>query len=382
MKHLLLCTALVNCCSLSAQYCASGGPTSTVDSNVQLVRIVGYGGLDSIRHVGCPGVPGVQNLTNLDVTLNASSTYQLTVQFGTCNGNYAGAGEVWIDYDQSGSFDITESVGTWIGTPPVPASIYNVTVPAGAFNGATRMRVMQREGAFSTPLDPCGSFVWGSVMDFTVVIQGGLDCSAYPGDDESDAIVVPSLPYTTTGDNSYCYGNQNTVYASDDVYYLVLPSPQSFSIRASLCGSSYDTFISAVDPQGNVLAYNDDGATCAPQSDMTIPTVGEDSVYIIVEGWGTNEGAYTLQITEQFVGIEDYNASPYTLFPNPAQDFFRIEGTNNSTVTVTDVTGNTAQVIENYAGGDISTRNLASGLYFVNVNENGKVFTSKIVITQ
>lgn len=380
MKHILLFTGILTGFNLSAQYCTSGGPTSTVDSNVQLVRIVGQG--DSIRRIGCPGVIGVQNLTNLSVTVNAASTYQLTVQFGTCNGNYAGAGEVWIDYDQSGTFDQSESVGTWIGTPPVAASIFSVTIPANAFNGATRMRVMQREGAFSTPLDPCGAFTWGSVMDFTVNIQGGLDCSAYLGDTESDAIVVPSLPYTTTGDNSYCYGNQNPVYSSADVYYLVLPSPQSYSIRASLCGSSYDTFISAVDPAGNVLAYNDDGATCAPQSDMTIPTAGEDSVYIIVEGWGINEGAYTLQISEQFVGVDDHASPSYSIFPNPAQDFFRIDGVVNSTVEITDVAGNTIQVLTDYSGGEISTKNFAPGLYFVSINENGEQFTSKIVITQ
>lgn len=382
MKHFLLGAALLTGGNCVAQYCTSGGPTSTVDSNVQLVRIVGVGQGDSIHHVGCPGVIGVQNLTNLSVTLNATSTYQLTVQFGTCNGNYSGAGEIWIDYDQSGSFEQTESVGTWVGIPPVAASIYNVTIPAGAFNGATRMRVMQREGASSTPLDPCASFTWGSVMDFTVIIQGGLDCSAYPGDEESDAINVPAFPYTATGDNSYCYGNQNPVYPSPDVYYLLFPSPLSYAIRATLCGSSFDTFISAIDPQGNVLAYNDDAVACAPQSEILIPTTGEDSVYVIVEGWGLNAGAYTLQLTEQFVGIDDPASSPYSLFPNPAQDYFRINGVTRAVVQITDVTGAVVRVIENYSGTEINTKDYAPGVYFVSVVEDGKTFTDKIVITE
>lgn len=378
MKHLLLVSALAASGSLSSQYCTSGGPSSTVDSNVQLVRIVGQG--DSIHHVGCPGVIGVQNLTNLDVTVNASSTYPLTVQFGTCNGNYAGAGEVWIDYDQSGSFDPTESVGTWQGIPPVPANIYNVTIPANAFNGATRMRVMQREGSVPPPLDPCATFTWGSVMDFTVIIQGGLDCSAYLGDTYSDAIQVASLPYTTTGDNSYCYANQNPVYNSADVYYLVFPSPQSFVINASLCGSSYDTFISAVDPQGNVLAYNDDGASCAPQSEMTIPSAGQDSIYIIVEGWGVSEGAYTLQLSEQLVGIEDLGSPSYTLYPNPANEFFIVQGAMDATVEITDVTGKVVQSFDHYSGSQITTVELAPGLYFIRLSENDNSFTTKITI--
>lgn len=380
MKQPLLVATLFCSALLPAQYCTSGGPTSTVDSNVQLVRIVGQG--DSIHRIGCPGVIGVQNLTNLSVTLVANNTYQLSVHFGTCNGNYPGAGEVWIDYDQSNSFDITESVGTWTGTPPVAVSVFNITIPAGAVNGPTRMRVMQREGAMSTPLDPCATFTWGSVMDFTVNIQGGLDCSAYPGDETSDAIVVPALPYTTTGDNSYCYGNHNTVYVSPDVYYLVLPSAQSASIRASLCGSSFDTFISAVDPQGNVLAYNDDATNCAPQSEMVIPTAGEDSVYVIVEGWGNNAGAYTLQLMEQFVGVEEYGQTAYTLYPNPAQEFFTAQGATSATVQIMDVTGAVIDVITDYNGTPVQTGTYAPGIYFVQVTEKGKTFTDKLVIAR
>lgn len=380
MKLLFITSAVLAAGFAHAQYCTSGGPSSTIDSNVQLVRIVGQG--DSIRHVGCPGVIGVQNLTNESVTLQAGNTYQLTVHFGTCNGNYSGSGQAWIDYDQSGIFDITESVGTWTGTPPVAPSVFSVFIPLSTQNGPTRMRVTQQEGSANTPLDPCAAFTWGSVMDFTIVVTGGVDCSAYIGDEPSDAILVPGLPYTNNGDNSYCYGNQNIVYPSPDVYYLVFPSPQSYSISASLCGSSFDTFLSAIDPQGNVLAYNDDGATCSPQSEIVIPTAGEDSVYIIVEGWGSFMGAYTLQLSEQIVGIEEGADSDYTLYPNPSSDFFVISGVAQTQLVITDVAGNTIDILPDYNGEKVSTESYAPGVYLLHFEMQGVNVTEKIIVTR
>ena len=380
MKSYFITAGMLFSSMAFAQYCTSGGPTSTVDSNVQSVQLTGVS--SAINFTGCPGVLGVQDLTSLSTTLNASNSYTLNVQFGTCNGNYAGFGEVWIDYDQSGSFDLSESLGTWAGTPPVPISIFNFLVPSNAQNGPTRMRIMQREGNVAPPLDPCATFQWGSVMDFTINITGGIDCSAYIGDDTLDPIVVPSIPYSDNGDNSYCYGNQNHVYPSPDVYYLVVPSPQSYSIHASLCGSSFDTFLSAVDKDGNVLAYNDDAAGCAPYSELTVSTVGVDSLYFIVEGWGANMGAYVLNLTQDFVGIGEQSVTEFSVYPNPAQNYFVVNGGVKGLVTITNSIGESVEVISNYNGEQISTQEYSSGVYFVHFTYGGIQHAEKIVITK
>lgn len=148
-------------------YC-SGGPTSTADSNVELVNITGEAAT-AISHIGCPGVLGAEDLTAQSVTVTIGSGYSIDVTFGSCGGYYGGAGEVWIDWNQDFVFDVGESVGTWSGTPPSLQTL-NFTVPAGAVTGTTRMRVMQQEGG-AIPLNPCGSYTWGSVMDFSVVVQ-------------------------------------------------------------------------------------------------------------------------------------------------------------------------------------------------------------------
>jgi hypothetical protein len=164
--------------NLSAQYCTTGvGATNTADSNVETVVLTGDAST-TINYTGCNGTSGVIGLDDQtgtqSVSLTAGNSYTANIQFGTCGGNYIGAGEAWIDWDQNGTFDASESIGTWAGTPPVAMSVFNFAVPVGAFNGSTRMRVMQKEGSTVTlPLNPCDSFNWGSITDFSIVVTGG-----------------------------------------------------------------------------------------------------------------------------------------------------------------------------------------------------------------
>ncbi len=359
-----------------AQYCTAVGPTSNIDSNVETVQLTGV--IGNINYTGCPGVIGLQDLTSLGTTLNAGDSYTISVKFGTCGGNYGGAGTVWIDYDQSGSFDVSEIIGTWQGTPPVATSVFNFTVPAGAQNGTTRMRVTQQE-AGALPLDPCATFSWGSVMDFSITIGNGIDCSAYIGDNTTEPVIVASLPYIGSGDNSYCYGNDNLVYPSPDVYYRLNPSPIMESITVSLCGSSFDTFLSVVDANGDVIAFNDDSDACGTQSGLTFNTAGLGIVYVIVEGWGTNMGAFDIAINANYLAIDEYDLAGVTLFPNPTQSTFKLDGIVGS-VKVMDLSGKELLNIQNYQGELIDMSSFSEGVYLIGFEKNGSIGTKKLIL--
>lgn len=156
----------------NAQYCA-GGPTTTADSNVESVTLTGDAS-SAINYTGCPGVLGLEDSTAThSANVTANSSYTANVLFGTCGGNYSNAGEAWIDWNQNQTFEASESIGTWTGTPPATATPFTFTVPATAFNGSTRLRVMQQENG-SNPLNPCAGFAYGSVVDFTIVVSGGV----------------------------------------------------------------------------------------------------------------------------------------------------------------------------------------------------------------
>ena len=79
----------------------------------------------SIAFTGCPGVTGVSQNTSLSVDLIGDSSYTIDVQFGTCGGSYFGYGSVWIDWDEDNTFEASEVIGTWDGTPG-PANAISV----------------------------------------------------------------------------------------------------------------------------------------------------------------------------------------------------------------------------------------------------------------
>lgn len=298
------------------QYCLNAGPTSNADSNVELVMLTGQSG--TINHVGCPSQIGVEVYLNESATLSAGSAYSLQVDYGTCGGNYPSAGTVWIDFDLSQTFTQNEVVGTWVGTPPSTPVTYTIQVPQNAHNGQTRMRVTQQE-AGQLPLNPCASFSWGSVMDFGITIVNGLDCSGFAGDDMSSAINVSTLPFLDTVDLSYCYGNQNIVYDSPDIFYKLFLNPTISEVNISTCGSNFDTYLTILDPQGQVLGYNDDGA-CAPSSTLSFSVGDLGFVYLIVEGWGNETGTANIEINANYLGFEEGSMHDILISPNPANE--------------------------------------------------------------
>lgn len=104
-------------------------------------------------------------------------TFTLTPDWGgTLYDEYT---RIWIDLDQSGTFEAGEILydqGAAAQTTPVTGSI---TVPGTALNGSTRMRIqMAYQGGGQATLPPvCGSFQWGEVEDYCVDIQDANPCN-------------------------------------------------------------------------------------------------------------------------------------------------------------------------------------------------------------
>jgi len=373
MKQLLLSILLVSTSFIHSQYCMLAGPTSLVDSNVKSVQMTGV--LGTISYLGCPGVIGVQDLTGQNITLNAGGTYSLSVEFGTCGGNYVGVGQVWIDFDQNMLFDPSESVGTWSGIPPTVATVFVVNVPVDAQNGITRMRITQKEGG-ALPLDPCAGFQWGSTMDFGITIANGMDCSGYIGDNTIDPIVVSSIPFNDSRDNSYCYSNDNLVYSSPDIYYRYDVAPIYNFLNVSLCGASFDTFLSVVDLNGNVIAYNDD--QCGSQSALSFSTLGLGTIYFIVEGWGNEMGNYTLNIESTNVGLDDLSNNNSLIYPNPNNGEFNV--LTKGPVKIYNLMGALVFQAELLNNNHIDANELPNGTYFLQADEQESL--QKLIINK
>jgi hypothetical protein len=305
MKKLLLFLGfLVGILNIaSAQYCV-GGPSSTFDSNLAAASITGDAGT-SISYTGCPGVSGVQDLTaSASVTLSAGGSYTLNVTPGTCGGNYGNALEAWIDWDQNGVFDASESVGTWTGTPPAVQQNFSVNVPASVAAGTTRMRIQQQEGGF-LPLSPCATFNWGSVVDFEVVISPSFltYCAGGPSSTFDSNLAAASI----TGDagTSISYTGCPGVTGLEDLtgstsVTLSAGGVYTLNVTPGSCGGNYGNALEAW------IDWDQNGVFDASESvgtwSGTPGAVGALPFSVTVPA-SANSGVTTLRIQQQEGGF-------------------------------------------------------------------------------
>jgi hypothetical protein len=151
------------------------------------------------------------------------------------------------------------------------------------------------------------------------------------------------------------------------------------SIHVSLCGSTFDTFLTVVDPQGNVLAFNDDSDNCGTSSELTFDPQGQGLVYVIVEGWGNEVGAFDIAIDANYLGTHDNEEENVHIYPNPATENITLQGIQGN-VEFTTITGSTVKRIPTYSGEKISLIGLNEGVYFVHFEKSGLSYSEKIVI--
>ncbi|MFN5441859.1 MAG: GEVED domain-containing protein, partial [Flavobacteriia bacterium] len=106
--------------------------------------------------------------------LNKGSNYALSIDIGTCNGNYSSGTKVFIDYNRDGDFvDAGEEVFVSAAAINGPhLSTATITIPMTASVGVTRMRVVNVETGAVTSITPCGTYGYGETEDYIVNIQG------------------------------------------------------------------------------------------------------------------------------------------------------------------------------------------------------------------
>ena len=141
-------------------YCTSNGS----NSNYEYINRVVLGSINNTS--GNNG--GYGNFTSLSTNLNAGTTYTITLTPGFSSGSYTEYWRVWIDYNADLDWaDSGEQVGQGAGSAPINISF---TVPSGTSAGTKRMRVSMAYGAYP-PM--CGTFTYGEVEDYTIVIGSG-----------------------------------------------------------------------------------------------------------------------------------------------------------------------------------------------------------------
>jgi len=157
--------------------------------------------------------------------------------------------------------------------------------------------------AGAQPPTTAGPFEKGSDHVVGVPIEG----DRMPGDTVEDPLVIPGLPFQTTGNtcgfaHDYDEGCPYFGSLSPDVVYL-WQEPDGSHVAIDLCASLYDTKVFVYDFAagygiGNPIACNDD-AGCGYtdyQSRIEMYFQPGHAYHIVVDGYGSDCGEYVLEI--------------------------------------------------------------------------------------
>lgn len=181
----------------------------------------------------------------------AGQSYPVTVQGGSAT--WAQGFRVWIDFNQDGIFSEDESVFN-TATAATTQFTGNITIPANAINGTTRMRVGDRYNSVIAATASCSHNGFGEYEDYNVSITGGLEALQYAWTPEEGLFLdeAATMPYTgesvntvyafITEDVSYTYtatnGNGCEISSETDITVIITPAPAAAAAQSFCSGAT------------------------------------------------------------------------------------------------------------------------------------------------
>lgn len=146
---------------VNGQYCTSNGKSTTHE----YIAKVEFG---NINNPSLANSSGYKNFTSQSTKLTKGNTYEIKITPRWTNKIYPEAYGVWIDFNKDGDFnDVNEQV--WHQDITTANTVNGkILIPNSVAEGSTRMRVSM--SYYEAPL-ACGSFNYGEVEDYTVIIK-------------------------------------------------------------------------------------------------------------------------------------------------------------------------------------------------------------------
>ncbi|WP_124980058.1 GEVED domain-containing protein [Nonlabens xiamenensis] len=231
----------------AVSYCSANG-NNTNDEYIS--RVV----FNSIDQTSGAGTGGYSNFTNLSTTVSKGADYSISVTPTWTGTQYNEAYAAWIDYNQDGDFgDAGEQVWSLAASQVSPAT-GSISIPQGAVNGTTRMRIIMR---YNTSPSACGSFDYGEVEDYSVEITDATADTTAPS--VPTGLSVSNLEQTSAG-ITWNASTDNVGVTAYDVYLngnLIGETPNaSVNITGLTASTSYTVQVAAKDAAGNTSALS------------------------------------------------------------------------------------------------------------------------------
>lgn len=302
-------------------YCSGQGNNTTWEN----ITNVTYAGINNTTTTH----PGYSDFTAQIANVTQGDTDQISVTITADSNDYVYA---FIDWNQNGTLDDAGEVYTLASaTSSMGPHTMDIAVPAGASLGNTRMRV--KVGWNQSTPNPCGSFSFGEVEDYTVNVQAS---GGGGGGGQPPVIVCPS-DITANNNPGLCAAVVNFSPAvAIDPEDGVIPTTQTAGPASGSLFPVGTTVVefSATDSDGNTITCQfevtvvDNEAPIAVCQNITIdldPVTGMASITAADVDNGSTDNC---GIDSMSLDISSFDCS--------------MIGENTVTLTVTDNVGNSS----------------------------------------
>ncbi|AFU70108.1 secreted protein with Por secretion system C-terminal sorting domain [Psychroflexus torquis ATCC 700755] len=252
------------------------------------------------------------------------------------------------------------------------------------FIGVTGSANQCLNGVLSDVYSGGKAFVGGNTFpnfDFTFRTYSCNSTGGVVNDDCTDAIAV-DCGETVTGNTTDATDSRGE--PSGDVFYSFTGTGIQEEVTLSLCdgGTDYDSILYVFDDSCgslNEIAFNDD--FCGTRSEVTFISDGTTTYTIMVEGFESNTGDFSMSVSCGNLGIDDIDFSQFNYYPNPVNETINFSSqVNIDSITIYNILGQqvVAQSV-NAISGQLNVSNLRTGIYFMKVSVGSKSKTYKVI---
>jgi serine protease len=359
----------------SLPYCTSAG-NSVADEWIAEVQ---FGTINNNSGVA---TSGYTDFTSLSTSVSTGQVYPISLTQGYAGTAYPENFTVWIDFNQSGTFENVEKVYTSGNTTTFP-NTGNIAIPTTATLGSTRMRVSMKYNAAATS---CESFQYGEVEDYCVNIQqGGVPTCNTPSNMGSLNVTTSMatltwnvVPFAVSYDGRYrevgttSWTDFNITTNGFTVANLVACKNYEFEVRTNCGGNNSSAYSTATNFTTACI--------CNPITDLDTTAVNEldasfiwsptmNNVSYILEYKAITASAWITKLATTNTTYQLTNLQPATTY----EARVKVNCTGNTTSTP-------SNVVTFYTDWTVGTNNLPTDLEGLNVYPNPFDHSVQLVI--
>lgn len=177
--------------------------TVSFQYNIEPICNVTFAGIDNTSSSVMGGSPALEDFT-ATTPANVTAGYDFPISVtGNPNGSFSQPEVmVFFDWDQDGTFETSQLIGTISGGVCNTPATTTISVPATALPGASHMRVIKSN--WMTPDDPCAIYEAGQAEDYTVNVFLPVPCEGMPdpGATTGPSEVCPQKPFSVAVTNT------------------------------------------------------------------------------------------------------------------------------------------------------------------------------------